>query len=342
MADASNVLSGALQGGTSGAMIGGSLGGPVGAVIGGALGAVGGGLLGGSKKKYKKPNRASGAVYGYDAYGNLVSKGSFAYNKATGQYELKGGELSDVEKSMRRDLSDNLANLINTVGSTPDAFVRYAKELSDSYYKQGERNLEEQYGRTESKLQENLARRGLYTSRAAADITGELERRKFQTLADIYDASQRYGLSSQLQMQQDARSSLATLGGYQGQLSSIDKAYLTQALNAQQAGQAIENARANASNANIAMQNASVDNMLGSLSQLGSVAGYAWGSKAANAGQAAGSSDWMTQGVQAAYDAGPVGLGSIGSTSITPAVQSGYSSILPYDSRNILSVFYGG
>lgn len=279
MADAMGAASGALSGAASGAMIGSTLG-PVGTVVGGIVGAIGGGLLGGSKKKYKKPNRASGAVYGYDAYGNLVNKGSFQYNRATGQYELKAGELSGPEKEMRANLAGNIANLINTVGTTPDAFVRYAKELSDSYFKQGERKLTEQYEKAQTRLDENLARRGLSTSRAAADITGELQGQRMDTLADIYDASTRYGYNAQLGLQQDARSALSTLGGYQGQLQSVDQAYLTQAMNAQQAGQAIENARAAVGNQNIAMQNASIDNMMGSISQLGSLAGYYMGSQA--------------------------------------------------------------
>lgn len=287
MADGMGAASGALSGATSGAMMGAALGSVVpglGTVVGGAIGAVvggiGGGLLGGSKKKYKKPNRASGAVYGYDAYGNLVNKGSFQYNRATGQYELKAGELSGPEKEMRANLAGNISNLINTVGTTPDAFVRYAKELSDSYYRQGERKLSENVAKEQARLDESLARRGLSTSRAAADIQGELERRRQGTLADIYDAATRYGYNAQLGLQQDARAALGTLGGYQGQIQSADQAYLTQAMNAQQAGQAIENARAGVANQNIALQNASIDNMMGSISQLGSLAGYYMGSQA--------------------------------------------------------------
>lgn len=286
MADAMGAASGAFQGGLSGAASGamiGSAAGPVGTIVGGAVGlvagAIGGGLLGGSKKKYKKPNRASGAVYGYDAYGNLVNKGSFQYNRATGQYELKAGELSGPEKAMRANLAGNIANLINTVGTTPDAFVRYAKELSDSYFKQGERKLTEQYEKAQTRLDENLARRGLSTSRAAADITGELQGQRMDTLADIYDASQQYGFNAQRALQGQAISQLGALRGYQGQLANIDQNYLTQAFNAQQAGQAIENARAGVGNQNIAMQNASIDNMMGSISQLGSLAGYYLGSQ---------------------------------------------------------------
>ena len=307
MADGMGAASGALSGATSGAMMGAAAGSVLpgigtiaGGVIGGALGAIGGGLLGGSKKKYKKPNRASGAVYGYDAYGNLVNKGSFQYNRATGQYELKAGELSGPEKEMRANLAGNIANLINTVGTTPDSFVRYAKELSDSYIKHGERKLTEQYEKAQTRLDENLARRGLSTSRAAADITGELQGQRMDTLADIYDAATRYGYNAQLGLQQDARSALSTLGGYQGQIQSADQAYLTQAMNAQQAGQAIENARAGVGNQNIAMQNASIDNMLGSISQLGSLAGYYLGSQQRTPTNqvAAGYNDQLTQNIQ--------------------------------------------
>lgn len=335
MADGYNVAAGGLSGLTSGALMGAAAGSVIpglgtltGGVIGGALGAISGGLLGGSKKKYKKPARASGSVYGYDMNGNLANKSSFAYNSATGQYELKAGELSQEEKQMRQNLSYNIGNLINTVGSTPDAFVRYAKELSDSYYRQGETRLTEQYEKAQARLDENLARRGLSTSRAAADITGELQGQRLDTLADIYDTAQRYGLSAQLQMAQDARSALATIGGYQGQLQSADQAYLTQALNAQQAGQAVENARVGASNANIAMQNASIDNMLGTMSQLGSLAGYYLGSQAAQP-SSTGSTNWMTQGTNAAIVAGPAGFGTIDYSSAMPTVNTGLSAIYP-------------
>lgn len=313
-----DVLSGGVQGATSGAMIGGSVGGPIGAVVGGVVGAIGGGLLGGLKKKYKAPARASGSVYGYDAYGNLVNKGTYSYNPATGQYELKAGQLSGEEKAMRANLAGNIANLINTVGYTPDAFVRYAKELSDTYYRQGERKLTEQYQKAQAKLDENLARRGMSTSRAAADITGELQGQRMDTLADIYDAAQRYGYDVESGLQGQARSALSTLAGYQGQLQSVDQSYLAQALNAQQAGQAYENAKAGAANQNIAMQNASVDNMLGAIGQLGSVAGYAWGAKAAQPAAATATPSWMQQGN--ALAAGQSGLPTLADYMGVPAV----------------------
>lgn len=242
---------------------------------------IGSSLLSGfGKKKYKKPARASGAVYGYDAYGNLVNKGSFQYNSATGQYELKAGELSGPEKEMRANLAGNIANLINTVGTTPDAFVRYAKELSDSYYRQGERKLTEQYEKAQSRLDESLARRGLSTSRAAADITGELQGQRMDTLADIYDSATRYGFNAQSQLQNQAISQLGALRSYQGQLANIDQNYLSQALAAQAQGQAIENTRAGVANQNIAQHNALIDNIAGGINQLGSIAGYYFGSQA--------------------------------------------------------------
>ena len=314
----SDILSGMFSGGTSGAMMGGSVGGPWGAVIGGALGAIGGGILGGKKKKYKEPARASSSVYGYDAYGNLVNKGSYEYNASTGKYELKAGALSGAEQAMRRNLAQNIEGLINTVGTTPDAFVRYAKELSDTYYRQGERKLTEQYEKAQKRLDENLARRGLSTSRAAADITGELQGQRMDTLADIYDAAQRYGYDVQSGLQGQARSALSTLGSYQGQLQSADQAYLTQALNAQQLGQAYENAKAQVANQNIAMQNASIDSMLGTLGQIGSVAGYAWGAKAAQ--PAASTPSWAQQGNATAALAGQSGFPTLADYMGVPSV----------------------
>lgn len=300
MADGYNVAGGAMQGAASGAMIGSAIAPGLGTAIGGAVGAIAGGILGGKKKKYKAPARASGAVYGYDTYGNLVSKGSFQYNPATGQYELRGGELSGQEKAMRQNLAQNIEGLINTVGSTPDAFVRYAKELSDSYYRQGERKLTEQYEKAQSRLDENLARRGLSTSRAAADITGELQRKRFDTLADIYDASQRYGYNVQSGLQGQANQALNTLAGYQGQLSSIDQSYLNKALQAQQLGQAYENAKVGAANQNVALQNEGVNSLMGGISQLGSLAGYYLGSQRATptAGVVPGANDQLTQNIQ--------------------------------------------
>lgn len=282
MADGYNVAGGAMQGAASGAMIG-SMDGPVGTVVGGVVGAVAGGLLGGKKKKYKEPTRASGAVYGYDTYGNLVNKGTYAYNPSTGQYELRAGELSGAEKAMRQNLAGNIASLINTVGTTPDAFVRYAKELSNSYYKQGERKLTEQYEKAQTRLDESLARRGLSTSRAAADITGELQGQRFDTLADIYDAAQRYGYNVQSGLQGQANQAMNTLAGYQGQLMSQDQSYLNQALKAQQLGQAYENAKAGVANQNVALQNQGISDIMSGISQFGSLAGYYMGSKAPSA-----------------------------------------------------------
>jgi len=299
MADGYNVASGAMSGAASGAMIGSTLG-PVGTVVGGIVGAIGGGLLGSKKKKYKAPKFASSNVYGYDSYGNLVSRGSMKYNPSTGQYELSAGELSPQEKAMRQNLAGNIESLINTVGSSPDAFVRYAKELSNTYYKQGERKLSENVAKEQARLDESLARRGLSTSRAAADIQGELERRRQGTLADIYDASQMYGYNVQSGLMNQARSSLGTLAGYQQNLSNVDQAYLNQAINAQQIGQQYENAKARAGNLNVQLQNTGIDNLMGSISQLGSLAGYYTGSQNAQptAGVAPGYNDQLTQNIQ--------------------------------------------
>jgi hypothetical protein len=289
----SDVIQGGIQGGAAGASAG-SMAGPWGAVIGGVVGTIGGAILGGRKKKAKAPARASGAVYGYDTYGNLVNKGTYQYNPSTGQYELRAGELSGAEKAMRANLAGNIAGLINTVGTTPDAFVRYAKELSDSYYKQGERKLSENVATEQARLDESLARRGLSTSRATADIQSEFERRRQNTLADIYDAAQRYGLSSQLQMQESARGALSTLAGYQGQLMGQDQNYLSQALKAQQLGQQYENMKAGVENAQIAADNQGWQNVLDSMTSLGSMLGYKAGSAQNLSG--VGDSSWIAQG----------------------------------------------
>lgn len=274
MADGYNVAGGAVSGAISGMTTGAAIGGPWGAAIGAVAGGVLGGVLGGKKKKYKAPARASGAVYGYDTYGNLVNKGTYAYNSSTGQYELKAGELSGAEKAMRQNLAGNIERLINTVGTTPDAFVRYAKELSDSYYKQGERKLAENVATEQARLDESLARRGLSTSRAAADVQSEFERRRQNTLSDIYDAAQRYGYNVQSGLQGQAMNAMNTLAGYQGQLMGQDQNYLSQALAAQAQGQAYENAAVGAANMNVAQQNQGISDIMGGISQLGSLAGY--------------------------------------------------------------------
>lgn len=282
MADGYNVAGGATSGAVSGLTVGATLGGPVGAAIGAVAGGVLGGVLGGKKKKYKAPARASGAVYGYDTYGNLVNKGTYAYNPSTGQYELRAGELSGPEKAMRQNLAGNIASLINTVGTTPDAFVRYAKELSDSYYKQGERHLAENIAVEQARLDESLARRGLSTSRAAVDTQSEFERRRQNTLADIYDAAQRYGYTTQTGLQNQAMQAMNTLTGYQGQLMGQDQNYLSQALAAQAQGQAYENAAVGAANMNVAQQNQGISDIMGGISQLGSLAGYNLGQQGKN------------------------------------------------------------
>lgn len=297
----SDTAQGGIQGGIAGAATGAKggtsimpgWGTAIGAIAGGLIGGVGGAILGHKKKKPKIPDFASSNVYGYDTYGNLVSKGSFKYNKATGQYELSAGELSPQEKAMRQNLAGNIENLINTVGSTPDAFVRYAKELSDSYYKQGERKLSENVAKEQARLDESLARRGLSTSRAAADVQGELERRRQSTLADIYDASQRYGFNAQNELMGQARGSLSTLAGYQQQLGAKDLAYLQQAMQAQQIGQAYENMKTGMKNQQIAAENQGWQNVLDTLTSAGmAYAGGGSGGGNVNTMNDAASVDW--------------------------------------------------
>lgn len=287
-AKTAGAASGAATGAASGAAIGSVIPG-VGTAIGAVAGAVIGGIAGafGSKKK-KAPKRASGAVYGYDSYGNLINKGSYSYNAATSQYELKAGELSGQEKAMRRDLADNISNLINTVGSTPDAFVRYAKELSDSYSEGARRQYDEDYNKALARTQESLARRGMSTSRAAADISSEMETKRLNSLQDIYNAATQYGFNAQQSLMNQARASLGTLAGYQGQLASQDQSYLEQALKAQQLGQAYENAKAGVENENIDMSNKAWQGVNQTLNQFGTLAGYYKGTQAGNIGSAIG------------------------------------------------------
>ena len=277
--DSSGAVSGAAQGAATGAVLGSVIPG-----IGTAVGAIGGALLGGigglfGSKKYKAPNRASSTVYGYDMYGNLVNKGSYKYNSGTGQYELSAGELSGAEKELRGNLAQNIAGLINTVGSTPDAFVRYAKELSNAYTRQGERYLSEQYDRQQRRLDESLARRGLSTSRAGANISGELQRQEFNALQNLYDQAQQYGFNAQQALQNQARGALSTLGGYQSNLMNADQSYLSQALNTAATGQSYENAKARVANQNIQMANTGWQNALNTFSDIGALAGYYMGAQ---------------------------------------------------------------
>lgn len=272
MADKAGAAQGAISGGLSGAQIGASIGGPWGAAIGGVAGAIGGGIIGGKKKKMKTPNFANASVYGYDMNGNLVQKASYTRD-ANGQYSLKMGELSGAEKAMRSNLSANIANLINTVGTSPDAFVRYAKELSASYTAQGQRQLDEQLTKRQQALDESLARRGLSGSRAAADLTSELQGQRLDAEQNLFDAAQRYGFNIQSALQQQAGSALGQLTGYQGQLQGQDMSYLTQALEAHKQGQAYENELVGYLNKNIAEENAGWQNLLGGFNELGSVAG---------------------------------------------------------------------
>lgn len=287
-AKTAGAASGAATGAASGAAIGSVIPG-VGTLLGAVAGAVIGGIAGafGSKKK-KAPKRASGAVYGYDSYGNLINKGSYSYNAATGQYELKAGELSGQEKAMRRDLADNISNLINTVGSTPDAFVRYAKELSDSYSEGARRQYDEDYNKALARTQESLARRGMSTSRAAADISSEMETKRLNSLQDIYNAATQYGFNAQQSLMNQARASLGTLAGYQGQLASQDQSYLEQALKAQQLGQAYENAKAGVENENIEMSNNAWKGVGKTLNQFGTLAAYYKATQERNIGSAIG------------------------------------------------------
>lgn len=340
MADWASGTQGALSGAAAGAAIGSVIPG-----IGTVAGAIGGAVLGGAaglfgKKKMKAPKRASSTVYGYDTYGNLVNKGSYEYNKATGKYELKAGDLSGQEKAMRQNLAQNIAGLISSVGTTPDAFVRYAKELSESYSQAGERRLEEQYEKTQSRLEESLARRGLSTSRASADLVSELQGEKMSALQDLYDASTRYGFDIQSALQGQARASLGTFGAYQGNLMSQDQSYLQQVLKAQQIGQAYENAKVGIKNKQIAQDNASIDSLFDTMNQIGSIGAYMAGSGALGGPQV----DLADTIIGQAFDQSPTGFnlnestlfgaqtggnvtGPFGSTTFVPAYRDKLSLI---------------
>lgn len=237
---------------------------------------------------YVTPERASSEVYGYDVNGNLMSKGTYQYNSGTGKYELKAGELTPADKKIRQLVSNNINRLVATAGSTPDAFVSYAKELATNYQKQGERYLDEQYTKQQQQLNENLAKRGLSSSRAATDLTAELQGKKFTSLQNLFDEASRYGYDVQSSMQQQALSSLGTLAGYQGQLSSADQGYLNQALQTAQLGQQYENQAAQIKNQNIAKDNAVWQSLGDDITTAATLAAGAFAFPAAGMGATAG------------------------------------------------------
>ena len=129
-------------------------------------------------------------------------------------------------------------------------------------------------------------------------MTAELQGKRYDTLADIYDASQRYGLTAQGQMQNQALSQFGALTGYQRGLQANDLSYLQAALNAQQRGQAYENAKVQAENQLIAEENQKWQNALDSMTSLGQMIGYAGAAKGMGSGVQAGVNDQLTQNIQ--------------------------------------------
>ena len=106
-------------------------------------------LIGGVAKLfssgYKTPQTASSEVFGYSADGQLVSKGGYKYNSATGKYELSAGTLTPAEKQQRSKIVASMTDLISRVGESPASFVNYANEVAKAYQDKGQKYLDEQY-----------------------------------------------------------------------------------------------------------------------------------------------------------------------------------------------------
>lgn len=234
-------------------------------------------LVGGSAlsffgtKKYKAPARASGEVFGYSADGQLVSKGGYKYNPSTGVYELSSGQLTAAEKQERSKILASMTDLISRVGESPASFVNYANEVAKAYQDKGQKYLDEQYDNYQSKLNENLAKRGLSSSRASVDLGAALLKDKSRASAELFDQSQMTAQNVLSTLRSQDQSALSLLSNVQNSNTQADQNWLSLALQAQQQGQQYENQKAGVANQNTAMRNSAVQSLGNNISSLGSV-----------------------------------------------------------------------
>ena len=234
-------------------------------------------LVGGSAlsffgtKKYKAPARASGEVFGYSADGQLVSKGGYKYNPATGVYELSAGTLTPAEKQERSKILAAMTDLISRVGETPASFTNYANEVAKAYQDKGQKYLDEQYDNYQTKLNESLAKRGLSSSRASIDLGSALLKDKSRASAELFDQSQMTAQNIMSSLRSQDQNALSLLSGIQSSNTAADQNWLSLALQAQQQGQAYENQKAGINNQNIAMKNSAIQSLGNNISSLGSV-----------------------------------------------------------------------
>lgn len=211
-------------------------------------------LIGGVAKLfssgYKTPQTASSEVFGYSADGQLVSKGGYKYNSATGKYELSAGTLTPAEKQQRSKIVASMTDLISRVGESPASFVNYANEVAKAYQDKGQKYLDEQYDNYQTKLNETLAKRGLSSSRASVDLGAALLKDKSRASAELFDQSQMTAQNIVSSLRGQDQSALSLLSGIQSNNTAADQNWLSLALQAQQQGQGIENNKAMVANRN--------------------------------------------------------------------------------------------
>lgn len=199
---------------------------------------------------YKTPQTASSEVFGYSADGQLVSKGGYKYNPTTGKYELSAGTLTPAEKQQRSKIIAGMTDLISRVGESPASFTNYANEVAKAYQDKGQKYLDEQYDNYQTKLNENLAKRGLSSSRASVDLGAALLKDKSRASAELFDQSQMTAQNIVSSLRGQDQSALSLLSGIQSNNTAADQNWLSLALQAQQQGQGIENNKAMVANRN--------------------------------------------------------------------------------------------
>ena len=273
-------------------------------------------LVGGSAlsffgtKKYKAPARASGEVFGYSADGQLVSKGGYKYNPSTGVYELSSGQLTAAEKQERSKILASMTDLISRVGESPASFTNYANEVAKAYQDKGQKYLDEQYDNYQTKLNENLAKRGLGSSRASVDLGAALLKDKSRAETELYDQSQMTAQNVLSTLRSQDQSALSLLSNVQNSNTQADQNWLSLALQAQQQGQQYENQKAGVANQNTAMRNSAVQSLGNNISSLGSVLLGAAGTQSVKASSAMAGA--ATTGTSSAVSLSPSYTGTSG------------------------------
>lgn len=118
----------------------------------------------------------------YDGFGNLT--GSITKDEA-GNIVYRAGALSPTEQINQKAIEQKKQSLLQRIYNTPEAYTKAAEEEASAWATEQSKRQTDQFTKDVNRIGEVSNQRGLYGSKAMADITAQREKTQSETASSI-------------------------------------------------------------------------------------------------------------------------------------------------------------